>query len=57
MQHDLCMTIMNCLLLTKNGWFPKNTLEEKRKKGEIGKKLAGTVMPSCMNDNNYMISY
>ena len=51
------MTKKNSVLLTKNGWFPKNTLEEKRKKGEIGKKLAGTVMPSCMNDNNYMISY
>ena len=41
MQHDLFMTIKNCVLLTKNGWFPKNIVE----KGKLVKKI---------NDMNFM---
>ena len=25
------MTVMNCVLLTKTGWFPKKTMEKKKK--------------------------
>ena len=32
------MTVINCVLLTKNGWFPEKTIENERKKGKNGKK-------------------